>query len=423
MPLEIYNQVLSSTLLLLRQHYTHAVSPISAPGKSDYGDVDFLVCSPLSASYNLSITPPATVASNLSVLLGAAASNIEVGNPTVNLAVPWPITGEEGDEETKFVQIDVHTCPSVKIFDWELFHSAHGDLWNILGSTIRPFGFTVNDRGIFLRIPEIEPHDRKKSLIFLTDEPSQVLDLLGLAEPTWWKQFSSQENMFEYAASCRFFWVKEKSSSEQGEVLEGDLIVNCTIGAQEGGETGKKKLKHNDRQRMSKRPIFAAWIEDFIPKCREEGRFGNNTISRDSIRQEIFTKYPVQQEYESKLKDFLLVQHKEVLWRDIIKGSVPVEGVDPAFRAAAIRQFKAVIMEQEMWDGRYLELAMPNEGGFWDLDAVKKFVRKNWKKAGDLNVIRTQQRAMESMRMKAEKKRIAKEALAQSESQTVESVA
>lgn len=412
MPLEIYTQVLTSALALLRQHYTYVSSPIPAPGKSDYGDVDFLVCSPLLTPYDLSVKLPHTVASNLSTLLGAKAFNVESGNPTVNLAVPWPLQSpSDHDGVEKYVQIDIHTCPSPAIFNWELFHSAHGDLWNILGSTIRPFGFTVNDRGLFLRIPEIEPHDRKKSLIFLTDEPSQVLDLLGLDETRWWTQFGSQDEMFEYAASCRFFWVKEKTGEEESG-LEGDVMVESTIGAQEGGEMGKKKLKHNDRQRVSKRPIFAAWIEEYIPKCRGEGRFGNNTITRESIREEIFGKYTVREEYESKLKDWMLVRHKDELWREIIKGSVPVEGVDPAFRAAAIRQFKAVVMEQDFWNGKVLGIAVPNEEGFYDLDAVKKFVVENWRKVGEVGVIRTQERATESMRIKAEKKRMAKSAVA-----------
>lgn len=409
MPLEIYNEVLNSTLALLREHYTHAASPIPAPSKSDYGDVDFLVCSPLSDICDLSTNATNTVAWNLSKLFSAVAFHVETGNPTVNLAIPWPQSPNDPDTERKFIQIDIHTCPTPTIFHWELFHSAHGDLWNILGSTIRPFGFTANDRGLFLRIPEIEAYDRKKSLVFLTSDPKQVLDILSLDEARWWKQFASQEEMFEYAASCRFFWVKEKNDEE--EALEGDLIVDCAIGGQEGGENGKKKLKHNDRQRMEKRPIFAAWILNFIPRCREQGRFGSNTITRDSIRDEIFEKFPVKEEYETKRKEYMLVRHTDELWRDVIKGNVPVDGVDPAFRAAACRELKAVIMEGEEWDGEILDISRPNENTYWDLDAVKKFVVENWRKAGDLGVIRTQQRAMETMQVKAEKKRMAQEAM------------
>ena len=152
-----------------------------------------------------------------------------------------------------FIQIDFKICPTLKILEWELFHGAHGDLWNILGSMIRKFGLTVNNLGMYLRIPEIEAKDRKMSMILLTDEPRQILEFLGLDEEKWWKEFSSREEMFEYAAGCRMFWVKageEEDSPEDGEE------VKVAIEGQEGGKEGKKKLKHNDRQRMAKRPIF-----------------------------------------------------------------------------------------------------------------------------------------------------------------------
>ncbi len=80
-----------------------------------------------------------------------------------------------------------------------------GDLWNILGTTIRPFGLTVNDKGMYLRIPEIELLDRKKSMIYLTDSPSQILQFLGLDEEKWWAEFGTRREMFELAAGCRMF--------------------------------------------------------------------------------------------------------------------------------------------------------------------------------------------------------------------------
>jgi hypothetical protein len=403
MPLEIYSQVLDSILTLLRQHFVYVDSPIEAPGKDSYGDVDFLVCSPTSSSFDILSTHRKTVGENLSKLLNAKAFFAESGNPTINLAIPWP-QSKIGQEE-RYIQIDVHSLPSPKLYTWELFHSAHGDLWNILGSTIRPFGFTVNDRGLFLRIPEIELHDRKKSMVFLTDSPSEVLALLDLDEERWWKQFENQDEMFEYAAGCRLFWVKEKvESAEEGD--EANIVgeVGGGLGAQEGGEAGKKKLKHNDRQRMAKRPIFASWIEEFIPRCREQGRFGSNTITREGIRDEVFKKYPIKEEYETRLRDWSMLRHKDELWREVIKGSVPVEGVDPPLRAAAIRQLKSVIMEQEEWEGKVVDAARTNEEGYWNLDVVREFVKGNWQKAGEIGWIRTQQRAKETMRVKAEKK-------------------
>jgi hypothetical protein len=102
---------------------------------------------------------------------------------------------------------------------------------------IRPFGLTVNDRGIHVRIPDIEAFDRKKSMVFLTDNPTQILDFIGLDPQIWFQKFASQDEMFEYASGCRLFWVKPDKPEDEAE---GDVILGGIEG-QEGGEEGKKK--------------------------------------------------------------------------------------------------------------------------------------------------------------------------------------
>lgn len=177
--------------------------------------------------------------------------------PIINLAIPYP------NEADKYIQIDIHISPSKKAFDWEMFHAAHGDLWNIIGSTIRQFGITVNNTGMYLRIPEIEALDKKKAMVFLTDDSNAILEFLGLDAERWWKPFQNQEELFEYAVSCRMFWVKKTKSDDE---TEGNVIVGGDVEGQEGGESGKKKLKHNDRARIRKRDIFRTWMDEFIPK-------------------------------------------------------------------------------------------------------------------------------------------------------------
>jgi len=303
------------------------------------------------------------------------------------------------------VQIDIHICKDEKDLTWNLFHAAHGDLWNILGTTIRPFGLTVNNLGLYLRIPEIELLDRKKSMVFLTDSPGEILEFLGLEEGKWWSEFENRREMFEFAAGCRMFFVKEKEKDvEEGGEGVGDVVGEVEVGGQEGGERGKKKLKHNDRQRMAKRPIFREWIEEFIPLLREEGRCGECRVTRDQIRDEAFERWGVRKEYEERLKAWRLARHEDELWREVIKGSIP-EDVDPVVRGAAIRQLKAVIMEGEEWDGCIPEAAKKNQEGFHDLDVVRSFVLENWQKAGKVGWERQQKRALEGMKAKAEKKR------------------
>jgi hypothetical protein len=403
MPPEIYKQVLEQTLETLHKHYTHVGSPIEAPGKPTFGDIDIMVSTPVSADFDASVTSRQAISQNVAKSLGAAASILESGNPTMNLAVLWPsLDSDAGEEEKKYVQIDVHICKDLKEWKWNLFHAAHGDLWNILGTTIRPFGLTVNDNGMYLRIPEIELLDRKKSMIFLTGEPAEIAEFLGMDEEKWRKEFGSRRELFEFAAGCRMCWVKEKREEE----AEGDVVGEIeVVGAQEGGEAGKKKLKHNDRQRMAKRPIFKEWIDEFIPMLREEGRYGEAQTTREQIRDEAFERFGVRAEYEERLKVWRLARHEDELWREVIKGSIPVDNVDPQFRGAAIRQLKAIIMDGEEFEGIVPTAAVKSEEGFHDLEVVREFVLKNWQRAGEVGWERQQKRALEGMKAKAEKKK------------------
>lgn len=366
---------------------------VEAPEKETYGDVDVVVSGPLDPTFDPAVTHVKTVAENISGVLGA--KKWIKATPTMNFAIPWPRDIEEVEDQEKYVQLDIHVCPSDQALQWELFHAAHGDLWNILGSLIRYFGLTVSDRGMFIRIPEIELLDRKKSMIFLTHEPSKIIEFLGMKEQAWWKQFDSRKDMFEYAATCRMFWVKDIKDENEAE---GDVIGPVgDFEGQEGGAEGKKKLKHNDRQRMAKRPIFREWVEEFIPKSREEGRYGNVTVTREEIQNDALDKFGVREEFEQRQKEWALSTHLQNLWRETIKETVPL--ADPQLRGASIRALKKIILE----GGEY-EKVVPqaNKEGFYDLEEVKEFVLANWERAGEIGLERQHEKYMMKLLAKNE---------------------
>lgn len=402
--------------------FANVGTPIEAPEKPSYGDIDIIVAGPLlespidvSTVNGKSTVDLRQLNTVLMTALNAKACIVNNGNPTIHFAIPFPIeesldfggynrTQVGSDILETYIQVDVHFCETEKEFTWELFHAAHGDMWNILGTTIRRFGLTVNNYGLYVRIPEIELIDRKKSMVFLTNEPQRVLKFLGLDERTWWARFGTLEEMFMYAAGCRMFYVKEVVNDVEGEGRE-DTQDKSAIEGQEGGEKGKKQLKHNDRQRMATRPIFRQWIEEFIPKCQREGRNGDLRISRAGIRAEALEQFGVKAEYEQRLLEFTLSKHKDELWRGVIKGTVPTEGVDPAFRAAAVRMLKLIIMEGELFEGVMPEAAMTDENGFYELDLVRRFVEDHWKRVGEIGWERQQRKAAESMKLKVEKRK------------------
>jgi hypothetical protein len=230
MPSAVYLAVKSRCQEILEKFYTHVAMPIEAPGKKDYGDVDFLVTGPTLLCHGSSI------ADTIGRALAAERTISCKGNPTVNFALRWPREVQSGTpaghltqsdaDENMFVQVDVHVCHDKEDWEWGLFQHAHGDLWNILWSTIRKQGLTVNNEGLFLRVEEIELIDRKKSMVLLTKKPSEVLSFLGLDETQWWHQFKSEEAMYEYAATCRYFWADDavKDIDEDKRKLSKQMI-------------------------------------------------------------------------------------------------------------------------------------------------------------------------------------------------------
>ncbi|PQE28190.1 hypothetical protein CJF32_00011060 [Rutstroemia sp. NJR-2017a WRK4] len=400
MSLAIYKHVLTQTQTILRNYYTNVSSAIEGPGKTTYGDVDVLVAGPLPHAF-----PPGTpVAEKLKQALHAKACIQDKGNPTMNFAVPWPrdVASIEHESEEKAQISDENDTweNNTQELNWELFHSAHGDLWNILGTTIRPYGLTVNNHGLYIRIQEIEIVERKKSMVFLTDEPSRVLDFLGLDEEKWWRPFGSQEEMFEYAGTCRMVWVKEEVDVVEGEGEEKE---------EKGEEKEKKKLKHNDRRRLAQRPIFKAWFEDFVPRCLKEGKYDIPRTTREQILTDAFEKFGIEEEYNTKLKEWSYTRHIDELTRDAIKKTIPVDGVDGQLRAAAIRTLKGIILEGEEFEGKIPDAVVKDENGFYDLEVVKRFVGENWEEAGRIGMGRQHVRAREAMIAKAEKRKKEKE--------------
>lgn len=384
MPLAVYLAIKNRCQEILEQCYNHVATPIEAPGKKDYGDVDFLVACPKLVYHG------SNIAETIGRALGAERSIFCKGNPTINFAVPWPsgvqrdaVAGclTENDANANiFAQVDVHVSHDKDDWEWELFQHAHGDLWNILGSTIRKHGLTVNNVGFFLRIEEIELIDRKKSMVLLTKNPSAVLSFLGLDEVLWWRQFGSVQAMYEYAATCRYFWAE-------------DIVKEI--------DEDKKALKHNDRKRMNLRPVFRKWIEEFIPQCRESGAYKREPPLREQVREDAFKRFGVKDEYDQRLNVFRRERQTDEVWRNVIKGGLPTEDVDPDLRGAAIRGLKAIIIEGDLSNGIVPPKPLKIGDDFFNMEAVVEFVTDNWQQVGAIQLQKQNVKAAEKM---AEKK-------------------
>ncbi|KAL8972758.1 MAG: hypothetical protein Q9183_000373 [Haloplaca sp. 2 TL-2023] len=258
MPLAVYCSVRDSLLVQVSAFFQKAASPVEAPEKTSFGDIDLIVTGPRSWPFSVE-----------SLAMALHAKKTRLSTATWNFAIPYP------DLEDRFIQVDVHVC-NPEDFEWEVFHQSHGDLWNLLGSSIRPFGLTANNKGLHLRIPEIEEVDRKRSQVFLTADPDTVLDLLRLDKRKYSQAFHTVADMFEYACSNRFF--------------RPEAYI-------------KNDLKSNDRKRMVQRDLYRQFVEDFVPmrvtESPEEDRAP--ALTRQGMLEEALDMFEKRSEFETKL--------------------------------------------------------------------------------------------------------------------------
>jgi len=313
MPAHIYEHVRGRALRIIRNFYEQAECPIEAPSKPDFGDVDILVASPHDQAD--------TTAASLAAALGAV--RYKSNKPTSHFALPWPSAGElngalpstctkddlgahrddtasESAGTQRYIQLDLHVCQTPEDFQWELFHQAHGDLWNILGGMIRPCGLVVNHTGLHLRLDGVDGIAKDRRTILLTTLPSAVLRHLDLDEASYWRPFESVDAMFAYAASCRFY---------NPQTYEG-----------------RDDLKANDRQRMKKRPMFMKWYDVYLQEHKGDAPGRSAGMERQEVIEEAKEVFDVGRVYEEKRKQGLREMGMDKLWSDIRKG-LPVEGL------------------------------------------------------------------------------------------------
>ncbi|KAL9598295.1 MAG: hypothetical protein Q9219_004596 [cf. Caloplaca sp. 3 TL-2023] len=259
MPPAIYQSLLKHYLVQLAGFFERVAAPIEAPEKTSFGDLDIIVTNPQTLPFH-----PKQIST------AVEAERTISSAPLYSFAVPYPAL------EMSFVQLDVQLCKAEN-FIWEVFHKSHGDLWNLLGSSIRPFGLTANDSGLYVRIPEIEALNRKKALIFLTADPDAVLDFLRLDKEVYRQPFETVRDMFDYACSTRFF-------RAEAYLRDG--------------------LKANDRKRLAQRELYRLFVDEYIPSRAEavEDRYSSSELTRESILEEALHSFGRENEFNARVK-------------------------------------------------------------------------------------------------------------------------
>ncbi|KAL7783685.1 hypothetical protein V8C43DRAFT_172051 [Trichoderma afarasin] len=384
MPKEVYEAIKSQCEGILRTLYSCVESPLEGPGKTDFGDIDFLLASPKPEA-----SRGAYAIQTISKALGAERSITAGGNePAGSLAIPWPADKEDVNKESerKYIQIDVRVCDTEHRLRWMLFKHGHGDLWNLLGSTIRGYGLTVDDSALWLRVPEIEESDRKRARIFLSSDPAKVMEFLDMPMDGYWdKPFSRVEDMFDYASRCRLMWVSPVAQ-----------------------EPDAKKLKANDRRRMNYRPVFRKWVDEFLPECRRLGKFPERKYTREQVTEEAFSVFGVEKEFNTRRKEFLLERQRDFIWNTSIKGSVPepksTDHRDILYRSCLVKALKKIILEDDTSFGIVPEKSLKNPDGEYNLEDVQAFIEKHQEEVGEAAMARHHSQYAETIEKKKKKK-------------------
>ena len=198
---EMYLRVRQQATDALRTLFHRVVVPTEMPSKQNYGDVDFLV------SGFIYTKPDAPLDWHHMVSEIRKAFNTKYGrrgilNPDcMFFAIPAP------DTENSWVQIDVKPCHTneQKDFDWEHYQLNYASASKLLGSMLKPLGLNINPEGLHIRVEELETTNYPLSLVFVSKDPIDVLNIVGLDRRILHGGFESREAIYEYFASSQVF--------------------------------------------------------------------------------------------------------------------------------------------------------------------------------------------------------------------------
>jgi len=441
MPQAVYDQVKSACHARLRELYVCVASPIEGPGKSDHGDVDIIVFLERQAFLpsGPAAQPPHPRSGQepletIAVALGAArVIYLKPHLTSANMAVPWPgdEAVERNDDETgtddhrrqRYVQVDVRIAQSLAEFQWWLFRHAHGDFWQLVGTTIRSLGLTADEEALWIRIPEIEARDRKRAKVLLTSDPDEVLQFLGykgwssartyskgdgevgagrlreIADDdtslpnVWERGFDTVQELFDYVTTSRWFWVSPAP--------EADHHPSPSI-----PDHDPSSLRSNDRRRLKQRRVYAQWAESYLPSLRPSIRGGDDDDDDDgsssanaafsrlspadrqcAVREAAFERWPmVREAYARRLETFNLETAVEAQQREIlgyIRYTVAGFGQEVNWSHLAVSALKKVVVAGDETFGVLPGVPLRDEKGLYDVEEAKKFVREEGRRVGE----------------------------------------
>ncbi|KAH6639072.1 hypothetical protein C7974DRAFT_306127 [Boeremia exigua] len=292
MPPELYQRVIAECQPKLEALFERVVIPRDAPSKSDHGDIDFLVGGIL-------VKPRGEDLWKL-VEGFLAADHREARGQSQSYALSHP------DIPGAYVQVDIELAPgdgtlgAADLFEWTKFMKGDADLLQIIGIAHRPLGLVCNDRGLHVRLEQIEPYDKQKALLFLTRDPDEAMRFYGLDTDQYAQGFASEMELFDWVASGRFF---------SPAVFE------------------QRVEKSADKSRQLKRPMYRHFVETYMPTQPTAPR----NWTREEVLRDAIAYFDTAPEYAHKLAAHRAGEAESQLW-DEVKALLPAN--DKALKSA-----------------------------------------------------------------------------------------
>ena len=362
---------------------------IEAPEKTDYGDIDFIIATDPQVDFTLLadfIGAEGLIFRSAQKCCfgmpkdGSRPSSTVVykpisANALAKIDPPIPMSVKE------HAQVDIEIVPP-ELFDWYSFYASYGDMASMLGKIVTFLGFTVSDKGFFLRMSEL---DETKSnplvqvadtdgMIRLSSDPAQVIQFLGLSKEKYDGGFLTLEEFFQWLSECK--------------LLSSDIV----------------KLKRNratDRHREIKRTIYATFFHEWLPK--HKGKEDQETM-KEGPNEMLSTQLAAKRQYwleeaveffDKRAKfeimhDALILQVKNAIANQLLKSIVGHQsGKQDKSLNEIMRAFRRWVSYE---DGQLSMLDVPHDdsaselhhllsddqSSLVDQEAITQWVKQHW---------------------------------------------
>ncbi|KAI4910581.1 hypothetical protein J4E85_011398 [Alternaria conjuncta] len=314
----VYEKVKAETKAALQTVFAQVVVPTEMPGKDDYGDVDFLVCSPLNSKGDTTIDtfPWQSTVSLIKDVLDTTHGRQGYLTPD---CMYFAIDSPHG-EENYFIQIDVKVCFKPELFHWCHFELNYASNSKMIGSMVKPLGLTMDPEGIHVRVEEMEETNFPGSMVWVSKDPKDALRIVGLDWRILNGGFKTKEEIYKYLASSWLFhpghFAARLAEEKYNDRLE-DRAPYWTHFIKEWVPQhypGYRHIQHNTGPEEDDSKAIEHVEEDF-PAWQ--------TRTRIAVRNKVFTMFPhIATEYYTKRAAWVKEREEQRL-RELVTQAIP----------------------------------------------------------------------------------------------------